>query len=100
MRRRQAVTLFTLYKPVAAEVATVEAGARSARGFHESRAIAFHNGKQHAREAMLQIIEDLSARYGVINLGAVGRPTSAAADPAVIDEVAERCDWALVGACD
>ena len=94
------MTRFVVYKPVAAETATVEVGARSTGDFRESRAIAFHNGKQHARDAMLHIIEELSSRYGVVNLGGVGRPTSAAADPAVIDDVASRCDWALVGACD
>ena len=94
------MTRYVLYKPVAAEVATVEPGARSQRDFRESRAIAFHNGKQHARETMLHIIDALSERYGVINVGGVGRPTSAAADPAVIDEVASKADWALVGACD
>ncbi len=94
------MALYVVYKPVAEEVATIEVGARSTRTFQESRAIAFHNGKQHARDAMLHIIDELSTRYGVINLGGVGRPTSAAADPAVIEEVANRCDWALVGACD
>jgi hypothetical protein len=94
------MTRFVVYNPVAPEPARVEAGARSTGSFRESRAIAFHNGKQHARDAMLHIIEELSTQYGVVNLGGVGRPTSAAADPAVIDDVASRCDWALVGACD
>lgn len=94
------MTRYVVYKPVAEEMARIEVGARSTLSFQESRAIAFHNGKQHARDAMLHIIDSLSARYGVINLGGVGRPTSAAADPAVIEEVAGRCDWALVGACD
>ena len=94
------MTQYLVYKPVAEEMGAIEVGARSTRSFHESRAIAFHNGKQHARDAMLHVIDALSTRYGVINLGGVARPTSAAADPAVIDDVASRCDWALVGACD
>ncbi len=94
------MTRYIVYKPVAEEVVSIEMGARSTHSFQESRAIAFHNGKQHARDAMLQIIDELSARYGIINLGGVGRPTSAAADSELIDDVASRCDWALVGACD
>ena len=91
---------YIVYKPVAPDVEEIERTTRSNKAFRESRAIAFHNGKQHAREAMLHIIDQLSQRYGVINAGGVGRPTSAAADPSVIDQVAQECDWAIVGACD
>jgi len=94
------MTRYLVYSPVAPDVDVIEQSPRSTRPFRESRGIAFHNGKQHAREAMLQILDQLSNSYGVINLGGVERPTSSAADPAVLDQLARECDWAIVGACD
>ena len=94
------MTRFLVYNPVATEVEVAEPRPRTDRAFRESRALVFHNDKPHAREAMLHIVDELSSRYGIINLGGVARPTSTSPDPAVFDQVARDCDWAIVGACD
>jgi hypothetical protein len=95
------MTKFVVYDPVAPEpAAELTSSARPTTSFYESRAVAYTNLKQHATEAMQHIIDGLSPKYGVINVGTVSRPVTNAPDPEMLDKLAQDCDWVLVGSAD
>jgi hypothetical protein len=66
----------------------------------ESRAGIFPNRKQNAELVMTQIVEELGRQYGVIKAMVGERPTGTRPDPAMVDELVEKCDWVIVGSGD
>lgn len=65
-----------------------------------SRVGVLENGKQHAELILTSIAELLGGSHGVELVTVTHKSVAAAADPAVIDELAESVDWVLVGSAD
>lgn len=65
-----------------------------------SRVGVLENGKQHAELILTSIAELLGSSHGVELVTVTHKSVAAAADPAVIDELASSVDWVLVGSAD
>lgn len=65
-----------------------------------SRVGVLENSKQHAELILTSIAELLGPTHGVELVMVAHKSVAAAADPAVIDELAEKADWVLVGSAD
>ncbi|MGF1598952.1 MAG: hypothetical protein ACFCVK_18855 [Acidimicrobiales bacterium] len=65
-----------------------------------SRVGVLENGKQHAELILTSIAELLGSSHGVELVTVTHKKVAAAADPEVIDELAEKADWVLVGSAD
>ncbi len=65
-----------------------------------SRVGVLENGKQHAELILATIAELLGPDHGVELVTVAHKSVAAAADPDVIDELVDRCDWVLVGSAD
>lgn len=70
------------------------------RWLPESRAGIFPNRKPNAELVMTKIVDELGLKYGVVKAMVGHRPTGSRPDVAVIDELARRCDWVIVGSGD
>jgi hypothetical protein len=88
-----------LVNPTAPEpqAAVGSSGIRSLRG---SRVGVLENGKQHAELILASIAELLGPDHGVELVTVTHKSVAAAAPPEVIDELAEKADWVLVGSAD
>jgi len=88
-----------LVNPTAPEAALVTGSGGLAR-LADSRVGVLENGKQHAELLLTTIAELLGPDHGVELVQVAHKPIAAPADPGLLDELAEKTDWVLVGSGD
>ena len=87
-----------LHNPTGPELVR-DAGDPKLPRLRESTAGVLVNGKQNAELVMTSILAGLRERYGVTQ-AVVAHTVSAVTKQEIIDELAAKCDWVIVGSSD
>ena len=88
----------TLHNPQAPEL-TRDAGSPDLPALRESTAGVLTNDKQNSELIMTAVVEELGKCYGVTH-AMVAHNASRGIKQEVIEELAAKCDWVLVGSSD
>ena len=87
-----------VHNPIGPELETSD-GNTNMPLLRESVAGVLENGKQNAEFIMTAIVEEMGKQYGVIPSG-VSHTRVAATPKEILDDLAAKSDWVLVGSAD